>query len=81
MWSELCLKNLNQLASIGLVEMDEDCFLLKPTGYYYIMSAFHYHSINCIWWLRLVSNIERITVRVSFLRYSRVITFLTQYQA
>ena len=29
---ELCLKNLNQLASIGLVDMDEDCFVLKPTG-------------------------------------------------
>ena len=31
--SELCLKNLNQLASIDLIEMDEDCFLLRPTGY------------------------------------------------
>jgi len=31
-YADLCLKNLNQLASIGLVEMDEDCYLLKPTG-------------------------------------------------
>ena len=35
--SELCLKNLNQLASISLVEMDEDCFLLKPAGFVHVL--------------------------------------------
>jgi len=38
--SELCLKNLNELASIGLVEMDEDCFLLKPAGFHHTLSLY-----------------------------------------
>ena len=29
---ELCLDNLSALAGLQLIEMDEDCFVLKPTG-------------------------------------------------
>jgi len=64
--SELCLKNLNQLASIGLVEMDEDCYLLKPAGL----------SILCCWLCSFISNFASCFTFIMLHRHLMLLEFL-----
>jgi len=58
-FSELCLKNLNQLASIGLVDMDEDCFLLRPTGLWRYFIIERCDEICVMWEFEACSKDDR----------------------